>query len=200
VKARALKCAAAPTGLQGFACNVVSTACSCLVTPTRVVTSTSTATQEVISTSTTCGKSVSKLQDNTMLTVHLAKVCAAPTPDICSSKCVNLQSDNAKCGICGFGCDSSRECVSGTCKTNIGTLNDPKNCGSCGRDCGLDYLGVQNGCCAGVCTSLISQDNCGCKCIQTLHILLRYSIRNMFSVWEVMPTCLFSATEPDGIK
>jgi hypothetical protein len=64
---------------------------------------------------------------------------------LCSGACVDLQTDQANCGRCGYNC-FSRACVAARCQTcSTGqtacpgqctdTLVDPANCGGCGQVC-----------------------------------------------------------------
>jgi hypothetical protein len=85
--------------------------------------------------------------------------------DAHTGECVNLQTDESNCGVCGVECPSGDTCSNGMCcgagLTNCdGTClnvngNDRNNCGSCGRrcansGCGIAGLGAQS-CSGGVC-------------------------------------------------
>lgn len=116
LKGRAIKCAGAPVGLQGLACGVVSSACKCVVTPTKVVWTTTTDNTPKHTTTTIC--------------VAPPK-CSAPTPDECGTSCVNKNNDPKNCGGCGIDCGTNNLCCSGSCV--VGTVSG--NCGRCGETC-----------------------------------------------------------------
>lgn len=64
---------------------------------------------------------------------------------LCSGACVDLQTDQANCGRCGYDC-TNRVCITARCQTCpsgqtacngkcTDTLVDPANCGGCGQTC-----------------------------------------------------------------
>ncbi len=97
------------------------------------------------------------------------------TPDIqtcpsgqtlCGSTCVNLQTDNNNCGVCGKACTSGQTCSNGRCTISCsgptpdlcGTTctnkqTDVNNCGTCG-----DVCNATNG------TATCSSGACGITC------------------------------------
>lgn len=105
-----------------------------------------------------------------------------PTYTVCNGGCVDLQTNNANCGSCGFQCAPGSNCIEGSCVllcsdglsacgnqcVNLRTDND--HCGLCGQICSADLLCEDGGCvcpsgdtaCGGVCTSVQSDPlNCG---------------------------------------
>jgi len=87
----------------------------------------------------------------------------------CNGTCVDTASNEAHCGECNTPCEGAdAECCSGLCQTEsicagcteecggdtpdccamecVSTVDDPRNCGECGRTCGSDEV-----CVAGVC-------------------------------------------------
>jgi hypothetical protein len=79
----------------------------------------------------------------------------------CSATCVDLQTNDAHCGLCGTACGVGSTCTAGVCSlvcsggtTMCGSVcknlsNDPANCNSCGHVC-ITPHGVSI-CTAGVC-------------------------------------------------
>ncbi len=63
----------------------------------------------------------------------------------CGSRCVNLQSDAANCGVCGRACGAGQTCSAGACGCPSGqmlcggacvdVLASATHCGMCGRTC-----------------------------------------------------------------
>ncbi len=98
-------------------------------------------------------------------------MCSSPTPDRCTSQCVNLNSDPNNCKTCGTACtfaNASATCSTGTCA--IGACNtgykdckngpadgcetyvmgsDKTNCGDCGNAC--SFANAAASCATGVC-------------------------------------------------
>jgi hypothetical protein len=112
----------------------------------------------------------------------------------CAGNCVNTQTDDANCGVCGAPkCGAGTKCCSGTCKavadggtcdmpmpcgncganeeccngTCVNTKTDVNNCSKCGQVC---KSGTRPGCCAGSCVDLASESTCG-RCDRTCGIL-----------------------------
>lgn len=100
----------------------------------------------------------------------------------CSDTCVDLQTNNAHCGLCGTSCGAGHVCTAGVCTTVCtgGQVNcagvcrdistDSSNCGSCGHMCGVGETcsggicsctspGFTN--CGGFCVDLNTTSNCG---------------------------------------
>ncbi len=97
--------------------------------------------------------------------------CVAPTPDRCSSRCVDLQTDARNCGTCGTICPAATNgvaaCVAGRCAVmcNAGfgdcdgsmvngcetsTRTSITHCGTCGNVC-PGVMGASPACNSGVC-------------------------------------------------
>jgi hypothetical protein len=97
--------------------------------------------------------------------------CTAPTPDLCSGTCTNLQSDTHNCRTCGTACsyaNAAASCASATC--SMGACNtgykdckngpsdgcetyvsgaDVNNCGDCFQQC--SYANASAACHSGTC-------------------------------------------------
>jgi hypothetical protein len=77
----------------------------------------------------------------------MAGRCACPTgQNLCSGACVNLQTSNQHCGVCGNLCAGAGvSCMAGRCACATGqtlcsgrcvnTQTDTANCGACGTAC-----------------------------------------------------------------
>jgi hypothetical protein len=88
-------------------------------------------------------------------------VCADPLSP-CRSMCLDLSSDPANCGTCGFACASDQMCVSGRClgacptgQTRCGQRcvnlqTDRTSCGTCERACAAGLV-CSEGECAPTC-------------------------------------------------
>ncbi len=85
-------------------------------------------------------------------------VCSCPDGDaVCSSACVNEQTNTASCGGCGIACAIGATCQGGLCTCPSGEVacsgvcvneqTDTDNCGSCGTACPAAAT-CQDGVCA----------------------------------------------------
>jgi hypothetical protein len=90
------------------------------------------------------------------------------TLSVCSGQCVNTQSDNNNCGVCGKACGAGNSCQNGSCcttgQTNCGgtctnLLTDTNNCNACGNVCPAGHTCVNGSCCG---AGLLS---CGAQCV-----------------------------------
>src|SRR5262249_5281479 len=84
-----------------------------------------------------------------------------PGLDICSNRCVDLQSDNDHCGPCGTKCDPGKGCVAGHCETAIALGPAPAKCEGSGPP-------IVNAANAGGCLGNLAQTTfrwslCSCK-------------------------------------
>jgi hypothetical protein len=109
--------------------------------------------------------------------------CGAGTMD-CSGTCINVNTDNANCGMCGKACAGDQTCQNGACAcaagrmqcsgatTCVDTNADPANCGGCGKACSSDQVCSAGTCgatcstglmaCSGACVDLSNNiDHCG---------------------------------------
>lgn len=100
--------------------------------------------------------------------------------------CVDLNTDRANCGVCGYACPDTAACVDGicTCPNGLATCgsscvdlaSDPANCGRCDASCGGLFC-LQGQCsvdcgslteCGGACVDVLSDSNhcgaCGNPC------------------------------------
>jgi hypothetical protein len=87
----------------------------------------------------------------------------------CGGACVNTQTDNNNCGMCGMVCPMGQSCQMGRCacptgQTACGTppacvnlMTDRANCGMCGRACTV----MGQTCTAGTCACPMGQTACG---------------------------------------
>jgi len=94
--------------------------------------------------------------------------CTSST--LCSGVCVDTQTDNANCGVCGTACTNGEVCSQGKCATTCGggtalcgstcvdTKNDPQHCGGCNTTCTTGEV-CTNGACGTTCGS--AQTFCG---------------------------------------
>ncbi|MGH1340321.1 MAG: hypothetical protein ACRBN8_02125 [Nannocystales bacterium] len=57
-----------------------------------------------------CGVSVSDIDNDAAACLNGALTCPADVPDLCSTTCVNLDTDTTNCGECGLECPGSGEC------------------------------------------------------------------------------------------
>jgi len=81
--------------------------------------------------------------------------CAAGTT-LCGNRCINLQTDNANCGVCGTTCTGGSACTAGACACPAGqtycggscivTTTDVSNCGACGTRCGFGQVCSRSTC------------------------------------------------------
>ncbi len=85
------------------------------------------------------------------------------TMDMCEGGCVDLQRDDANCGVCGTACEEYHSCQSGACVRTAceGALSlcgsdcanvtaDVDHCGSCDNTCDLGFICASSECaCAG---------------------------------------------------
>jgi len=81
---------------------------------------------------------------------------------VCGGQCVDLSADARNCGACGERCDSSSQCLYGTCQPTaqqacrggttscngecVSLFNDPFNCGQCGNRCQANWNCVGGAC------------------------------------------------------
>jgi hypothetical protein len=80
-----------------------------------------------------------------------------PPPKIeCMGACVDVQTDDANCGMCQNPCNLGEKCMQGMCcKSNetvcsmkcTDTTSDPQNCGMCGKTCSGNTPACSNGTC-----------------------------------------------------
>ena len=104
-------------------------------------------------------------------------LCILPTI-VCGKSCVDPRYDPANCGGCGKACavvaNGAPGCANGACTVGscnagykdcdgrvdngceIDLIHDAKNCGACGRSCGLGKM-----CCNGFCLADLTGVNCG---------------------------------------
>jgi hypothetical protein len=86
---------------------------------------------------------------------------------ICGTGCVNTQTNNVHCGVCGNACSATRSCQAGKCVCPTGytdcsgecvdTKIDVQNCGGCGKPCtGICSAGS---CQASTCTASMPQQD-----------------------------------------
>ncbi|KAH7079543.1 hypothetical protein FB567DRAFT_124633 [Paraphoma chrysanthemicola] len=131
-------CSTAPAAVVYLACDLVSTACSCLSLTSATITSTVTSNSIVSSILDTLNTIVITVQDITTITVPAvfdtttptvtattASIstttvcpCAAPRPSLCGTtaeECANLQDDADNCGTCGNVCPNGAGCNDGLC-------------------------------------------------------------------------------------
>ncbi|KAH7071315.1 hypothetical protein BKA63DRAFT_70797 [Paraphoma chrysanthemicola] len=131
-------CSTAPAAVVYLACDLVSTACSCLSLTSATITSTVTSTSILSSLLDTLNTIFTTVQDITTITVPAvfdtttptvtattASIstttvcpCAAPRPSLCGTtaeECANLQDDADNCGTCGNVCPNGAGCNDGLC-------------------------------------------------------------------------------------
>ncbi|MBR4985847.1 MAG: hypothetical protein IKY83_08920 [Proteobacteria bacterium] len=107
-----------------------------------------------------------------------------PDQTDCDGACVDLQTDNAHCGVCGNECKGGEKCMAGVCslscpdkqvdcgETCADLTSDVNHCGSCGNVCKDGEKCVESECvvsclegqmaCDGVCVDLKRDSlNCG---------------------------------------
>jgi hypothetical protein len=84
-----------------------------------------------------------------------AIMCPQPKKE-CSGACVDLQTDNDNCGMCGNACAQTETCMQGLCcKTGQKVCNmactdtntDAMNCGMCGNACPMNKPYCNQGMC-----------------------------------------------------
>ena len=114
-----------------------------------------------------------------------ASSCTTPTPTLCGTKCVEIQSDPSNCGLCGHNCTTlpnvkagatGVECRSGACfvppsacvsgfahcpgaKPDDGcetSLTNTTNCGQCGKACVAP---------TGLCSTTTGAPTCASNCV-----------------------------------
>ena len=98
-----------------------------------------------------------------------------PSGEPCGEACVDVQTDAANCGSCGFSCGPGGSCMDGSCNctgttdcfgrgTCVDTTTDPANCGFCGNVCGPSQV-----CDAGTCRTECGAGltDCGGACVNT---------------------------------
>ncbi len=96
----------------------------------------------------------------------------------CGTVCVDTNTDNTNCGLCGFACAAGQSCQVGVCRRTCvsgqslcgdvcATLDsDPANCGGCGNTCPTGQMCVAGACaltCSAprtVCTTAAGVMNC----------------------------------------
>ncbi|MFO0563060.1 MAG: FG-GAP-like repeat-containing protein [Polyangiales bacterium] len=148
--------------------------------------------------------------------------CVAPTPDRCTSRCVDLQTDRNNCGTCGNVCPSATNatgaCVAGrcqlTCNTGFGdcdgnsvngcetvTSTNITHCGACGNVC-PGVMGASPACVMGVCGIACPTGfgNCDMNTMNGCETDLRVTVANCGSCGRTCPpapnasaTCAASA-------
>ncbi len=83
-----------------------------------------------------------------------SSICFEGLSDCLAGGCVELQTNFANCGSCGFSCAEGETCCAGTCAA---TNSNDANCGACGNACPSGQS-----CCGSVCQDSSSDvDNCG---------------------------------------
>ncbi len=120
--------------------------------------------------------------------MDVAVMDVAPSCDggqmICSGRCVDAQTDNANCGMCGRACAAGQSCRAGVCEIVcpsgqtvcdgrcVSTAGDREHCGMCGNVCPAGQVCSMGACgtmcaagttnCMGSCRELQSdRANCG---------------------------------------
>lgn len=89
----------------------------------------------------------------------------------CVDECVDLESDSANCGSCGYGCTGGTSCVGGDCVcggsqtlcngTCVNTNTNNQHCGGCGTSCPAPSSCFNGGC---ACPTA-GQTLCGTSCV-----------------------------------
>lgn len=144
--------------------------------------------------------------------------CPAENTCCFGTNCVNRNTDNNNCGVCGTVCTSGHSCVNGMCiacdppcltagtaccnNSCIDILSDESNCGRCGYACASGLT-----CCGGVCKNtqmdMYNCGECGIECPQGINQINLWQCcsgvcRNLKSDPENCGTCGAVCPEPPG--
>ena len=104
-----------------------------------------------------------------------AAACLPPLQP-CPQGCLDLQTNVASCGTCGFACAPGQLCQAGQCTDVCGQglgfcggqcvnmASNPNHCGGCDRACPMGQLCV-NGACSTTCSQTVCTTAVGAECV-----------------------------------